>query len=189
MEEASSVVQAQASRGHLQVRAGSFARELVFDDILYSSMVADIRQRLVGALGISSDSLSISVVIGHCPWPLLDSDYLQPLQRDGVIQLAWRMRAPAEIYDIRHCREGDMRSLSTKTQANLPLEMFLLGLRRNPKAFTCIVPAEARAFMEEYDDAKDRATRRMVSEELFDFVQAWWLKGLVVESSKPAAAP
>ena len=152
-------------------------------------MGADIRQRFVDALGDPSDRLSIWVMSGHCLWPLLDSDFLQPLQRDGIVQLMWRRRSPIETHDIRHCRDGDSQRLSKKTQANLPLEMFLLGLRRNPKAFTCIVPAEARAFMEEYDDTKDRATRRMVSEELFDFVQAWWLKGLVVESSEPAVAP
>ena len=188
MEEASSAVQAQACIRHLQVRAVSVSGELVFHDVLDCSMGADIRQRFVDVLGVPSDRLSIWVMSGHCLWPLLDSDFLQPLQRDGIVQLMWRRRSPIETHDIRHCRDGDSQRLSKKTQANLPLEMFLLGLRRNPRAFKHLVPVEAYDFMKEYERVK-RLNRGMVSGELFDFVQAWWLKGLVADNIKPVVCP
>lgn len=151
-------------------------------------MGVDIRQRFVDVLGVPSDRLSIWVMSGHCLWPLLDSDFLQPLQRDGIVQLMWRRRSPIETHDIRHCRDGDSQRLSKKTQANLPLEMFLLGLRRNPKAFEHLVPVEADDFMMEYERVK-HLNCGMVSGELFGFVQAWWLKGLVADNIKPVVCP
>jgi len=66
--------------------------------------------------------------------------------------------------------------------------MFLLGLRRNPKAFKHLAPVEADDFMMEYERVK-RLNRGMVSGELFDFVQAWWLKGLVADNIKPVVCP
>ena len=79
-------------------------------------------------------------------------------------------------------------SLSKKTQANLPLEMFLLGLRSNPEAFKPLVPEQAYAFLGEYENVKV-ANRRLQPKELFDYVQAWWLKDLVAERGRPAVAP
>jgi len=176
-------VQAPACCGHLQVRAASLAGELVFE-ILDCSTVADIRK----LLATPADTVSLWAISGDCAWPLLDDDFLQPLQCDGVVRLSWRRRAPLETYDIRNCHRGDSQSLSKKTQANLPLEMFLLGLRSNPKAFKPLVPEQAYAFLNEYENVKV-ANRRLQPKELFDYVQAWWLKDLVAERGRPAVAP
>ena len=70
---------------------------------------------------------------------------------------------------------------------DMPLELFL-GLRRNPRAFKALVPVEANDFLQEYEGVED-INRRMVSKELFDFVQSWWLRRLAAVQGSPAVAP
>ena len=120
---------------------------------------------------------------------LLDDDFLQVIQQDGVVCLCWRRRPPREVYDVYHARTGDLSSLGKMVEAdNVPLELFLLGLRRNPKAFKAVVPVEANDFLHEYESV-EFINRRMVSKELFDFVQSWWLRRLAAVQGSPAVAP
>ena len=177
--------------GHhcLQVRLTCLSGETVFDDIPVTANVADIRHRLAESVGASPQTIGIAFASKSVVWPLLDDDFLQVIQQDGVVCLCWRRRPPREVYDVYHARTGDLSSLGKMVETdNVPLELFLLGLRRNPKAFKAVVPVEANDFLQEYESV-EFINRRMVSKELFDFVQSWWLRRLAAMQGSPAVAP